>query len=206
MASSCAVCVHLDRAAIDTALIAGERLNTVAARFGISKFSVGRHRSRHLVATTPITTGADDTDEINRWLARAEEIYAIACVDSDSRGKVSALTAALKSLEMRAKSREREAEAASTELSHDPRQWTEKQTTDFWNFVDSTIRAGERLPHAEDVYGVLLSEHHAPDLHQIFLRLQERPDWMRQVKEFCAELFAGEHEHDYESVSQQVAN
>jgi hypothetical protein len=202
--NNCAVCIHVDRIAIDAALLAGERLNAVATQYGISQFSVGRHRRKHLAPAEPPAAG--DADEIELWAARADACYLQSEIDQDSRGMVSALGVALKALDAKQKARERQAEQESTELSHDPNQWTEKQAAQFLAYMDHVIREGERLPHAEDEYALALSKQHAPDLHRIFLRLQERPDWMRQVKEFCSTLFAGEHEHDYESVSQQVTN
>jgi hypothetical protein len=199
----CAVCTHPDHAAIDAALLAGAKLSDTAQQFDISKFSLGRHRSRHLFAAA--APAATDADEISLWLQRADQLFLRGVVDSDSRTQVAALGAALKVLDSQAKMRER-AEAEATELSMNPDQWSEKQSSQFLSYIGSVLEAGERLPHAEDEYALALSERDAPDLHKIFLMLQSNPSWKRRVQEFCEELFAGEREHDDEFISQQVAN
>ena len=47
MGSSCSVCLHPDRAAIDKAMMAHEELRSIADRHALSKSSVHRHR-RHI--------------------------------------------------------------------------------------------------------------------------------------------------------------
>ncbi len=53
----CTVCTHPERAAIDTALIAGEPVSTIAARYctidgrPLGRMSVQRHKDDHLAAT-----------------------------------------------------------------------------------------------------------------------------------------------------------
>jgi hypothetical protein len=199
--NSCSVCLHESHAEIDTLLCAGQHASDIAVQFGISQFAVGRHKRKHLfAAAAPVAT---DADEISLWLRRADEIYTQATVDQDSRGMVSALTAGLKALDAKQKNQERQAEQESDDLSFDCRQWSEKQATQFLSYIDHVLAEGERLPHAEDEYGLALAQQSAPDLHTIFLKLQANQDWLVRVKLFCAELF-GEREHEF--IQGQTAN
>jgi hypothetical protein len=199
--NSCSVCLHESHAEIDKALLAGERANAVAAQYSVSSFSVGRHKRKHLfAAAAPIAT---DADEISVWLARADQIYTQATVDQDSRGMVSALTAGLKALDAKQKNQERQRESEATELGNNCHEWSEKQATQFLSYIDHVLAEGERLPHAEDEYGLVLAQQSAPDLHTIFLKLQANQDWLLRVKMFCAELF-GERNHEF--IQGQTAN
>ena len=48
----CKICVHPDRAVIDTALLQGVSLRTVAGRHGLSATALHRHRRRHVTEPT----------------------------------------------------------------------------------------------------------------------------------------------------------
>ena len=64
MPRRCTVCAHPEREAIDAALVAGsDSLRTIAARFGVSKSSLIRHRDKHLPETL---TKAQDAQEVAR--------------------------------------------------------------------------------------------------------------------------------------------
>lgn len=118
--NDCQVCLHAERSLIDLALqTPGRRLKDLAEVYGVSKFALSRHRQRHLAVPPAKEEVVDDSEEIQRWLGRAEEIYQISTVNSDVRGMVASLTAALRSLEVKGKAKEREAEAAELRESGD---------------------------------------------------------------------------------------
>jgi hypothetical protein len=48
MARVCTICAHLERAAIDQALVNNEPLRDIAGRFGLTKSSVERHKAEHV--------------------------------------------------------------------------------------------------------------------------------------------------------------
>ncbi|HEY8095197.1 MAG TPA: hypothetical protein VIE65_03775, partial [Methylobacter sp.] len=52
MGRRCNVCANPERAAIDAALVAGERADAISLRFGIHKQSLWRHRDAHLPKAT----------------------------------------------------------------------------------------------------------------------------------------------------------
>ena len=113
--SDCQVCASPNRVSIDLALQSGDQqLKDLAATFDVSKYALSRHRQRHLeVPAVPEEGVSDDSQEIEKWLGRAEQIFQTSVVDHNLKGMVDSLAAALRSLEVRAKTREREAEAAA---------------------------------------------------------------------------------------------
>jgi hypothetical protein len=56
----CTICGHPDRAAIDTALVAGTALRDIARRHAVSKDALFRHRDTHLPAA--MVQAAAETD------------------------------------------------------------------------------------------------------------------------------------------------
>jgi hypothetical protein len=47
--TACGACQHPKRAALDAAIVAGDSLRMLAARFGISKSTLHRHKTQHLL-------------------------------------------------------------------------------------------------------------------------------------------------------------
>ena len=66
---ACSACDHPERAAIDTALLQGLSLRTVAGRYGISSTALYRHRSRHVDTPTvgDILAPAGEGDGWREW-------------------------------------------------------------------------------------------------------------------------------------------
>lgn len=60
MPRTCTVCTHSDRAAIDSALLAGTALRDIARRHAVSKDALFRHRDTHLPAV--MVQAAAETD------------------------------------------------------------------------------------------------------------------------------------------------
>lgn len=65
MPQTCSVCKHPERAAIDSALVAGEPLRDIAGRFSLGKSSLARHKLEHLpdrlpLEADPVLVGADN--------------------------------------------------------------------------------------------------------------------------------------------------
>jgi hypothetical protein len=95
---ACTICIHPHRAAIDSALVAGQRGNDVASEYRVSPDAISRHRLHHLarveveLAGAPVSVGpgdiigsiADLQTRIMRILRRAESRRdlrgALACI------------------------------------------------------------------------------------------------------------------------------
>jgi hypothetical protein len=114
--ADCGICNHVERAAIDAALQSGSQLKDLAVTFNVSKYALSRHKAKHLevpaVQEVQQDGASDDSREVEKWLGRAEQIFQTSVVDGNVKGMVDSLSAALRALETRAKTREREAEAA----------------------------------------------------------------------------------------------
>jgi hypothetical protein len=114
--SNCAVCLHAEHGVIDADLLAGQKLKTLAATYGISPFSLSRHKSRHLQVAGALDTAEDDSDSLEaqaqKWRLRADQLWARSEIDLDSRAAAQALAAGLRSCELQARQKERETENA----------------------------------------------------------------------------------------------
>lgn len=55
---ACGACVHLDREALEMSLMQGETVPTVAARYGLSAFTIRNHRDKHLLPDLAAVEGA----------------------------------------------------------------------------------------------------------------------------------------------------
>lgn len=62
--NACSVCTRDDVDAIDADLLAGASIRSVAARTGIAKSAVGRHRQNHLPSTSPTATRLEEGDVV----------------------------------------------------------------------------------------------------------------------------------------------
>ncbi len=102
--SECQVCTHPDHDAINAALVNGERLNVVAEQFSISKFSLSRHRAKHL--NSPKIENGEDSPR--KWLERAEIVWEAASHDQDVRGQCDSVRIALRALEATRKHEEQQ--------------------------------------------------------------------------------------------------
>jgi hypothetical protein len=104
----CSVCVHPEAGAISAALEAGARQLVIAAQFNVSKFALSRHKNRCMAPAAP--DGESARTQLDRWLARADEIFLKASVDGNLAAQVSALSAALRGLQSAQKQEEKRQE------------------------------------------------------------------------------------------------
>jgi len=139
MAKGCACCKHPQSGELDAALLAkSATLKDLAAVYGISVFSLSRHKARHLLASpspdSPLTT----KEEIRVWLNRAEELWNLAGANGDLRGLATALQHGLRSLEfqIRQKAEIQSQETSNLSLGPDPHLWSEDQAAAFRAYLD----------------------------------------------------------------------
>jgi hypothetical protein len=112
MPRPCSICVHVNREAIDTALVAGEPCRVLAVRFGMSPDAMERHKRGHLPATltkaaavAEVAHAGNLLDEVQRQRMRADELYHAAAKllrkanrEHDAGGAVAAIRAAVVAL------------------------------------------------------------------------------------------------------------
>ena len=95
--AECSICFHSEAAAINAAVEAGVHQKTIAEQFSVSKFALSRHKKNCLA---PAPTGSETTgDQLEKWLRRADDLYLAAGANGDVRSQVSALSAAVRSLQ-----------------------------------------------------------------------------------------------------------
>jgi len=75
---SCNCCTHPDRDDIDAAIVAGESVRSIGARFGVSPWSVSRHHTRHLSPALTGTLLPPGSDGREPFPERLERLYALA--------------------------------------------------------------------------------------------------------------------------------
>lgn len=107
---NCQGCNHAQRSELDAAIESGEKLQAIAARFGISKFCVSRHK-KHLAVAMPESDDDSLEAQARKWRERADKLWAQAEIDQDVRGQAQAVAAGLRSVELQARQAEREQEA-----------------------------------------------------------------------------------------------
>ena len=85
MARHCTCCVHPERDSIDAALVCGDSVRTIGARFGVSRDAVYRHSRNHLSAALAGMKTAEQAerratllDRIETLIERAETLYGAA--------------------------------------------------------------------------------------------------------------------------------
>src|ERR1017187_145659 len=96
--AKCSICSHSEAAAINAAVEAGLFQRDVAAQFNVSKYALSRHK-KNCLAPVPNGNGETTSDQLERWLARADEVWATASINGDVRSQVSALSAAVRALQ-----------------------------------------------------------------------------------------------------------
>jgi hypothetical protein len=185
----CSICTSSERSSIDGQLLAGLRLKDVAASMGLSAYSLSRHRRNCL--TAPFARNNDDSQEIARWLLRAEEIYQASTINGDVRGMVASLTAALRSLEVRAKAKEREREQVSRDLP-DVNGWTGEEAARFRAWMDVQIAEAAATPYASldakmlDLSIKLEERSDGHELMNLFQEVAQNPELLTAARELCA--------------------
>ena len=104
----CSVCARADVVQqIDSLLNCGESMTAVSKQFGISRFSLARHLRHRAAETEPPVSAAQL--EISKWLSRAEDEYAKAAQDNDTKSAIAAIASGLRAVETQLRTEEREA-------------------------------------------------------------------------------------------------
>lgn len=108
----CLTCLHAERETIDRALVAGEPLRRLGARFGISKSSLGDHKTHHLAESlraAAARAGEDREDgllgELRELQREAKKILREARRSKDHTAALGALAALYRHIELLAKFR-----------------------------------------------------------------------------------------------------
>jgi hypothetical protein len=121
--NKCSICLSPNRPGIDDLLDAGTNQKTVAAQFGVSRYALSRHvrHSKPAPANAPDSGNGESLEvQAEKWLSRADDIYATSTANGDVRGQVQSLTAAFRGLELQAKAESRAAESVSVTGSDAP--------------------------------------------------------------------------------------
>jgi hypothetical protein len=110
MPRTCTICQHLDRAAMDAALVAGASYRDIAGRFHVSKTAVARHAGEHIPAALAQAQEAreeaqalDVVRQLKTINARAVAILAEARKRRDDETALKAMDRIHKQLELQAK-------------------------------------------------------------------------------------------------------
>jgi hypothetical protein len=112
MGKASAISTHPEQEAIDQALALGEvSLQALATRFNVSPYALSRRRKRLVI--TPAVEADDLPAQALKWRERADQLWHQGTADADSRAMAQAVSAGLRSVELQARQKEREAEAAS---------------------------------------------------------------------------------------------
>ncbi len=98
MARRCSICQHADREAIDSSLVRGEPLRSIAGRHGLSATALHRHKVAHLPKALAKAQEAQEIvqadsllEEVGALLARTDAIYAESVANGDMRLALSAI-------------------------------------------------------------------------------------------------------------------
>ncbi len=110
MPRTCTICGHGERPAIDAALVAGEPLRNIAARFGTSATALFRHRAEHIPGTLALAKEAGEAAHADDLLGqlrdlqgRTMRILALAESGQDGPTALKAIGEARRNLELLAK-------------------------------------------------------------------------------------------------------
>ncbi len=74
MARACTVCVHVERDAIDRALVQRRSFRDIARQFGVSKDAAVRHHDEHLPAALIRARQADETAAADDLLGQVRDL------------------------------------------------------------------------------------------------------------------------------------
>jgi hypothetical protein len=110
MPSSCTVCEHPDREAIDEALVGGASNRSLASLYDVSEAAVRRHKANHLPAKLVMAQAAEEVaqaddllDQMQDLQARTLAILEAAESTNQHRTALSAIREARSNLELLAK-------------------------------------------------------------------------------------------------------
>jgi hypothetical protein len=135
-ASRCPVCLAGADvlARVNAMLESNVRMATIVSEVGaFDVYKLSRHKNKCLLK--PLN--ASDGSESDIWSQRAHDTYAQACIDGDTKARVSAISAAARSLE---KLRKAEAAKAADELPDNCADWSEKQSAGFRKYTDTVLK------------------------------------------------------------------
>jgi hypothetical protein len=107
---TCTVCSHPAREAMDEALVEGVAFPALAAKYGVSKDSLSRHKVKHLPAKLVVAQAAEEVaqadillDQVRDLQARAHRILDKAESAGDLRAALGAIREVRGNLELLAK-------------------------------------------------------------------------------------------------------
>lgn len=107
MAKPCSACKHLERAAIDSAIVSDDPVEDIAKRFGLTRFVITRHRDHviELVAKSPRVEVIAQADTIVGQIIELETlmrgVLAEAVRDKDKRTMFAAFDRVVNVLKLR---------------------------------------------------------------------------------------------------------
>lgn len=76
MPRTCTVCSHPAREAIDEALVEGVAFPALAAKYGVSKDALSRHKAKHLPAKLVMARAAEDVAQADSLLDQVRDLQA----------------------------------------------------------------------------------------------------------------------------------
>jgi hypothetical protein len=177
---ACTVCGHAQRVEIDRALMSGETQRSISAKYNLSSHTISRH-VRHSREPEPENL----SQQAALWSSRAEQLWASATYDADTKAQVAALSAGLKSLQAQQKEAERQVKQepqASAKI--DP------------SFIDKVIADCDQRQLELCLAESLRLK--VPDLYTMFCQMQNRPAMQRAVISYANEWAENESGVRYE--------
>jgi hypothetical protein len=136
MGRLCSCCISPKRAEIDMAISSGATSKAIAESVGgVNASQVSRHKRKCLAPMS-------ESDQVQLWLGRAEELWHLAGANGDVRGMASAVQQGLRSLEFALKRKE-EAQADPLEAVNLPanfKDWPPWASHVAQRYLDSIIQ------------------------------------------------------------------
>jgi hypothetical protein len=74
MPRECTICHHESRQEIDEALVDGTAFGALAAKYGVSKDAIGRHKRNHVPAKLVMAKAAEEVAEANTLLEQLQSL------------------------------------------------------------------------------------------------------------------------------------
>jgi hypothetical protein len=142
----CSICSHADVIAINAALEAGVQQTVISSQFCASKYSLSRHAHKCLKPAP--SNGESITDQTEKWLRRADDVFLKASVDGDTRGQAQAIGSAIKHLQLATKQAAQKAQQDRA-LPANTNEWTENEKQKFRDYTDGIIEEHAWLAQTE---------------------------------------------------------
>lgn len=144
MGRACACCTSPRRAEIDSAIVAGATAKAIATTVGLNATQVSRHR--RICLQPEVLT---ESDQVQLWLCRADEMFLQAGVNGQVREQCQALAAGLRALEFSFKRREEIQAQDARALPEDLQKWSDAERSRMLEFLDDIVQ-NLQLPTPEE--------------------------------------------------------